>query len=943
MTSLRFIGDVPLWAGALAACLLGGLSWWYYYRERGNLPPRLRWLLPGLRALAVILTILVLTGPVIHHRHVRGQLGRVLFFVDGSRSMSVADKQMPTARKLIVAQQQGWVPPNEVDMSLWNLAGQLAQVRRQTIGALQVGDSDTAVVEACRRRVAKEFQEVADRLRDFDWSSVTSDGLKPAAEIGPKVLESWRAEMVAPAQALLNEPLNNATDCQKMVQRLVELCNVTTQSEDMLLRAFDAYGDRLTESGSSAVTSALAVFDNRSRWQRAENSLLNAKKGLVAGLKSTHQIELYVLSGPKAKSVWDPKSTAPHGSTFGVQPTATVTDLATGIAEQTRMRPDSTAPSTDGAAAVGAAAASHTAVVLISDGQQNADTTPLVTARTLGLHGVPIYTIGYGCRREPPDLALLRVEHPDKVFQKDRVRGTVVLKDRMPPGQSLLIQIRQDDQVLWQQREVTQDVGLRRVECEFSIDQLVEKMTNEFAPGIRHHAIPLALDVSITPLDAEMDANNNATVIRFMAITQNHKLLLLDGRPRWETRYLRNLFQRDDQWHVDAVLVGPATEHESLPRGSGANQFPHDEETLYGYDLIVFGDLPPGVLNDREQRWIRDFVEKRGGGIVFIDGQRGGLRQFDNATLGPLLPISWFSKPLDAVATKLQLTDLGAGVSAFALRSPAAVNRRFWEELPAPHRLAPVEAVPGAEVLVEAVVRDRPRPAIVTRTFGAGRVLYMAFDETWRWRYKVADRYHQRFWNQVARWIMSSPFTVSSQYMSLDSGPPGYTTGQAAAIRVKLRGVDGKPLDRANVDALIWKNGEVVATVALTRDDAGTGLYRGRTAALAEGSYEVTVRATGMSRDALNCKTQFVVVPPPGSEMQYLACNDELLTSVASESKGRFLREEQIGRLADLLRPLSTGRVVESDTLLWQSYWWFAAIVGVLAVEWMLRKRAGLL
>ncbi len=937
MTSLRFVGDMPLWAGALIACLLGSLAFWYYRRERANLPRRLRWLLPVLRALAVALTILVLTGPVVHHRHVFGQLGRVLFFVDSSRSMSVLDTHMPTARKLLIAQQQGWAPKHDVDMSLWDLAGRLARIREQTRAALKKEDT-AAAVDTARRRFAQEVQDVAERLRKSGSPSAPADDPTPPGSRGHDVAERLRTELVEPAQALLFQSIDDAVARKQTVRKLLDLCDETSRFEDDLLRALDADDARLATSGNPSVAAALAVFDNRSRWQRAENSLVNARTGLLRTLTKTHRVGLYVLSGARATSIWDSQSTPAPRARFGDQPAAPATDLATGIRDQVLARLDTKRES-------GAATASsqRTAVVLISDGRHNTGISPVVTARRLGTHDIPVYTVAYGCRREPPDLALLRVEHPDKVFQKDRVRGTIVLKDQMPPGQPLLVQIRQGAQVVWQQSATTQNSGLRRLEFDFSVDQLVERLTNQFEPGVRHHAIPLSMDVSITPLDQETDATNNSSTMRLLAITQNHKLLLLDGRPRWETRYLRNMFQRDDQWHIDAVLVGPATEHATLPRGNGPDQFPRDEETLFDYDLIVFGELPPGVLDDRAQRWIRDFVEKRGGGLVFIDGPRGLLRQFDNATLGPLLPISWFSKQRDAVANNLQLTDQGARLSALTLRPPDAVNRLFWRELPAPHRLVPVEALPGAEVLVEATVRDQTRPAIVTRAFGAGRVLYLAFDETWRWRYKVADTFHQRFWNQIAKWIMSSPFTVSSQYMSLDSGPPSYTTGQSAMIRVKLRGSDGKPLDRANVDALIWKAGQVVATIGLTRDAAGTGLYRGKTGPLAEGSYEVTVRAAGLSREALNCKTQFVVVPPPSSEMQYLACNDELLNAVASESHGRFLREEQIGQLTDLLRPLSTGRVVESDTLLWQSYWWFAAIVGLLAIEWTLRKRAGLL
>ena len=41
------------------------------------------------------------------------------------------------------------------------------------------------------------------------------------------------------------------------------------------------------------------------------------------------------------------------------------------------------------------------------------------------------------------------------------------------------------------------------------------------------------------------------------------------------------------------------------------------------------------------------------------------------------------------------------------------------------------------------------------RPFGAGRVYYHAFDDSWRWRYEVADLYHVKFWNQLASYIAS--------------------------------------------------------------------------------------------------------------------------------------------------------------------------------------------
>ncbi|MFV1965867.1 MAG: hypothetical protein ACC628_10620 [Pirellulaceae bacterium] len=812
MTSIRFVGDVPLWAGMLLALLAGLGAWWYYRRESRDLPGRLRWLLPLLRAMVFFLAVMTMTGPVLHHRQIIGQLGRVVVFVDTSQSMGVTDKQMPTARKLLVAQQQDWLPTGQVD------------------------------------------------------------GSQPAASNNP------------------------------------------------------------------AIPSAISLFDDMSRWRRAENNLLNDSSGILAELSQAHDVELIGLVGSKAVVLWDSRSTPEPPVELGLEPSAPSTDLGSGIRGEWMARDvdreDSEPPSES---------SPRTAVVLLSDGRHNSGVSPLQAARVLGGQSIPIYAIGYGCRREPPDLALLEVEHPDMVFQKDRIRGTVVLKDQMPPGQPFVLQIGHENEVLWQSQLTTQDVALRRVDFEFSVDSLVDQLRTRFDDEVRHHALPLALQISVAPLDGETETANNTLQMRFSAITQSYRLLLIDGRSRWETRYLRNVFQRDEQWHVDTILVGPTTDQATLPRGDEPDMFPTDKRKLFEYDLILFGEVPPGALADYELAWIRDFVERRGGGIVFIDGQRGQLRMLDDETFGPLLPVSWIPQEIHELPARLQLTDAGRNQSALMLKSSNLANERFWETLPPPHRITAVEAVPGTEVLAEAWVGNRALPVLVTRSFGAGRVLYFGFDETWRWRYKVADTYHQRFWNQVAKWVMQRPFAVSDEYVSLDSGPPSYDAGELANLRVRLKGPDGRPVSDATVDALLWKDGRMVSAVSLVSTESGNGIYRGRTGPLAVGEYEVSVRAAGYANEALKARTQFVVVPPKSGELQQVACHVDLLRELASASGGAFLREEEIGELPELLRPLSSGHVVESDTLLWQSYWWFSTMIALLAVEWFLRKRAGLL
>ncbi len=934
MTSIRFIGDLPLWLGALAALSAALLAWFMYRRERHDLPPRLRTWLPLLRATAVFLAVLVLTGPVLHHRRVEGQLGRVVVFLDASLSMGSHDPQMPDARKLLLAEQQGLLPAGNVDATLWQAAGRLASARRAVRESLQSESVDTEKVDRQRELLALETSDVADLLEGYDWASLAGSTGNGPEEQG--IASRFRTELQEPTQALLAKPIDQVGSREAVVSELLDLSEVTGRFEKELLAAFELYGGQLLSAGDAAVSAAVGQVDDTSRWQRAENGLLHPDTGLLHRLAATHDVQLVALAGAEDESLWDRLGSQTPPDNLSAAPTSPVTDLGSPIAGRMTTQ-------TSSSEARPQATENRTAIVLLADGRHNSGESPMLVARVLGGQSIPIHAVGFGARREPPDLALLEVEHPDLVFQKDRVRGAFLLKDQMPPGQAFVAQIGHGEEILWQEQLTTQDVRLRRVEFEFSIDELVERLGGTFDPNVKHHALPLCLQVAVAPLEGETETSNNETEFRFSAITQSYRILLIDGRSRWETRYLRNVFERDDQWKIDTILVGSATEETALPRGDGPDRFPVDRGALFQYDLIVLGDVAPEVFSANELQWIREFVEFRGGGLMLIDGNRGNLDFHEDNPLAALLPVTRLNAPLGTLPSRLQLTALGEKRNALMLAASREANQSLWKSLPPPHALVAVEALRDTETLVEAVVGERTLPVMVTRTFGAGRVFYSSMDETWRWRYKAADTYHQRFWNQLAQWVMPRPYAVSDEYVALDTGPPTYASGESADIRVQLRGVDGRLATEATVDAVLWQEGRIASTVTLDSDETGSGVYRGRTGQLSEGQYEVSVRASGFSHEALRARTSFVVQPPESHELELIACNDDLLEEMARSSGGQFLREEQFEELVKLLTPLSSGRVIESDTLLWQSYWWFAAIVLLLTIEWLLRKRAGLL
>lgn len=793
--NLQFTGMLPLWLGLGLAALVSLLSFRGYLRETRGLSGSLRWLLPTLRSTAFLLGVLILTGPVLHHRTIVGEPGRLDVYLDASASMQLTDRQMPAAERVAVAHALGWLDPGQ------------------------------------------------------------------------------------------------------------------TQPDD------------------PSVRDALKMFDETPRWQRLEQALTSGERSVLAKLQDQHDVHLHLLRGTEVTAV--PSEVLAGSSSVGGQSLfnefSATTDLGSALK-----------------AATGSGTRKDAVALLLTDGRHNSGDSPVTVARELAAAGGRVVTVAVGASEDPPDLAILKLEHPQSVFRRDQVRGVLVLHDRAPAGAPFVLQIRSGNDVLWQQQALATGAGERRIDFSFAVNELVERLAETAPEGITLNTVPLDLTAAITPLADEASVENNEAALRLSAVVQRQRVLLLDGRSRWETRYLRNLFERDEQWELNAVLAGPGTQQAELVRGTAAGQFPENRDQLFGYDLVILGELQQSLLSTAEQRWLRDFVDLRGGGLIVIDGQRGTLPEFAPETLGDLMPVSWQQTP-PVAAVALRLTDRGATEPMLRVEREDEKNRSFWTRLPPPQALVPVQALPGAEVLVEAEVPGATLPVLVTRRSGAGQVLYLATDETWRWRYKSADLWHQRIWNQLARSVMARSFSVSSEYLAVDSGPVTYQEGQAVDVRIRLQDAQGRPALQATADALVWRDGRVAATVSLTPDEHVPGIYRGRVSGLSRGEYEVSVQAAGYSTDALRARSRFAVIGETVLELREGSANVELLRELAAVGGGEFLREEDLPRLPEILSVYSNGRIVESDSLLWQSYWWFSAMLLLLTCEWLLRRQAGLM
>jgi hypothetical protein len=669
---------------------------------------------------------------------------------------------------------------------------------------------------------------------------------------------------------------------------------------------------QLTDDTADKTASA-----SKSRFHRAEDLLLKGATPLLKKLAETQDVELVALRGMNTQRLWwyrqggkDTSGDMP--ATFELSATSPITNL-----DQTLR------------AALGPATAG-TALVLLSDGQHNSTGSPEEFSTALKASGTAIFTVGFGTEIPPPDLALLAVTAPESVFSKENFQGRLTINDSMPAGIPANVRIESQGKVLWKKDFTTDGKGEKGFDFIFPVTELPPP-----APGQRDktlRSVNIQISASGDRAALEKTRSNNARELSIHLLEKKRKVLILDGRPRWETRYIHNHFDRDDRWQAKIIFDDMT---DNAANGSLQKDFPKTRDELLSYDLIILGDAAPSRFKAENLEWIVEFVEKRGGGLIMVDGQRGKLDEWANGKTAPLIPVKFGPSSIKHPPSSIELTSDGQRFDALRLSDSPSANTSLWPTLPKVNWHANAEPLPGAITLAKA----QQSAAFVFRQVGAGAVLYLDTDELWRWRFQVADLYHQRLWMQLGAWIAAPPFQIDQKKLSVGTDRLRYSPGEASEIRVRVRNDNGDIVADAQPRAYLLHDGAEVATLQLEADPTHIGVYHALTPPLKVGTYEIAV-AESPSAPRSDARLSLHVSDTGNPEWATLTMNRTLLETMAINSGGRFLREEQAATdLPNLLQSLDRKQVITQETNLWSSWWWFGAAILLLTVEWLMRKR----
>jgi uncharacterized membrane protein len=564
------------------------------------------------------------------------------------------------------------------------------------------------------------------------------------------------------------------------------------------------------------------------------------------------------------------------------------------------------------------------AVLLLSDLAGNAsDVPPAEAAQKLGHRSTPVYPVVFGATQPTAavrDSIARTIQAPATVFVGNRVNVSGDYRFHGLKGRTIAVSLLADGTEVGQQT-----VTVPENRC----DQRVTIAYRPEQPGSRR------LELRAAAVEGEAVVENNSILTSIDVLPGGLKVLLVQGSPLTEGRFVFAALREAGQFDCDSVVLGDADAAKAIPVTAAAWAV---------YRTVILIDVPRAALSDAQVSSLCDAVATREVGLLMTGGERSfGPGGWAGTPLAEMLPVQIAASDRFIEKTAaFQPTATGLQSSLMQLDLALGVDEA-WKTLPALDWANQVGRAKGsAEVLA---VGAGGEPLLALGRYG-GRVAALMVGTTWRWQLGGHEdppgAYFKRFWRQLVLHLTGQ----ASRNLWVTTGDKRYSLADLASGRRKVQVTVGvtdsqnRPVTDARCDLVLSGPGDRGSAVSL----APSGETFAATLRPTEvGEYELRLAVHRAGAKLGEATTRFVVYEPYIEWEQPLA-DPAAANEVARPSGGRLLSG---GELGDVLKNLAARDLGEMVTVprtigLWDNRYVLAVFAAALAAEWLLRKRWGL-
>lgn len=589
------------------------------------------------------------------------------------------------------------------------------------------------------------------------------------------------------------------------------------------------------------------------------------------------------------------------------------------------------------------------AVVVVSDGGFNQGSPAEDVGRFALERGIPIHAVGIGDPSPPRNVRVAELVAPQNAFQQDPFALSARIVAEGLESQSVTVELRERN---------ASEGGEGRVVASKALVMATGSGTENVTFQHRQHRAgryAYSIEVPVMPMESVADDNSKQTTVN--VIESRTRTLIVAGSASSDYQFVTRLFERDNTFDVSCWLQ--SADLSAVRDGDVViDHLPSTPEELFAYDLIILMDPNPLELTEEWCRLLDKWVTEYGGGLLFAAARTytaSAMRQPGLKLLRDLLPVS-LDPEADLVLNRVgfyqmapvpvEIPDPAFGHPVLQLADDPVSTKLAWQGRGEVHWHYPVlREKPAATVLMR---HSDPRMRnsngghvlAAVQFVGAGRSAYLGMDGTFRWR-RHGEAMFNRFWVQMARFLAEGKLLGGTKRGMLLTERDQYNLGDAVSVTARLFDARYEPLTRDQVAAQYGIDRDRTEFVLRSRSDR-PGWFEGRFVPDRVGSFRVSLRVpdsgAGESDESAELVRE-VRVSRPNLEILKPQMDRAALKALAESSGGKFFEIDEAGELSKLIPDLHEEIAVRSSpTSLWDRGAVLAVLIGLLGVEWAVRK-----
>ncbi|MEE8169291.1 MAG: vWA domain-containing protein, partial [Phycisphaerae bacterium] len=591
------------------------------------------------------------------------------------------------------------------------------------------------------------------------------------------------------------------------------------------------------------------------------------------------------------------------------------------------------------------------AVILLSDGGINAGESTDAIVRRLRAARTPLFAVGVGDPATPPNRRVVNLTGPRSAFADDPFQVAVQIEaDGLDeePVEVVLLERRSGAPLsaarVIDRRTIHADGDGRFAPVEFECR--VE------TPGahILTARVPPASD-EVTETDNVRDMTSPIQILE-----RKLRILLIAGAPSYEYRYLSRLLERDET--IDLSCWLQSADARAVRDGNTViDHLPATRDELFDFDALVLLDPDPEGFDPQWAGLASQMVDAFGGGLLYAADRKWSPAFFRHPNVRPIVDL------LPVVADQevdLRLNELGRyqrrawplllgpdGAASPLLRQSddPRISAQIWSLLEGVYWHLPVRREkPAATVLMRhgnprMIGTTGPHVLYAVQFAGAGRTAFLGLNSTWRWN-RHGEAYFARFWIQAIRYLTEGKLSVDQPRGTLTTQRDRYLLGDTIVVTLRAFNEAFEPLILDTLDLRIESDRTESRQVRLTPVPGREGFYRGRFVADHHGALRMSVLLPSNEASPVTV-VRDVFVGQPDIEFRRPALRRDVLSQLAEAANGRYLDPADADQLPELIKDRSeTLEVRDRPISLWDNPYVLAALIGLLTLEWIGRKRA---